>query len=116
MKEEELTITGQGMEFAGFVVYCNEKERKPGDFLFKCCEGCKHNPIHDTSMPKHKKQREIKAWAVCETMPVRGFELSRVGEETHWRYPIFPTRKDAEIFARQSHGVSYIVPCKIILK
>ena len=28
-----------------FVVYCNEKERKEGQFLFSCCYGCKHNPF-----------------------------------------------------------------------
>jgi len=29
------------------VIYCNEqdKKKKRGKFLFKCCLGCKHNPI-----------------------------------------------------------------------
>ena len=26
-------------------IYCNEKDKKRGKFLFKCCKGCKHNPI-----------------------------------------------------------------------
>ena len=27
------------------VVFCNEKDEERGKFLFKCCRGCKHNPI-----------------------------------------------------------------------
>ena len=27
------------------MLYCNEKDKKRGKFLFKCGEGCKHNPI-----------------------------------------------------------------------
>lgn len=28
-----------------FFIYCNEKEYTKGKFLFKCCGGCKHNPL-----------------------------------------------------------------------
>jgi len=27
------------------VIYCNEKDKKRGKFLFKCCKGCKHYPF-----------------------------------------------------------------------
>jgi hypothetical protein len=32
-------------ELSDVLIYCNEKDKKRGKFLFKCCLGCKHNPI-----------------------------------------------------------------------
>ena len=40
------TIKGEKVGFLMEVfAYCNEKEYKGKGFLFKCCKGCKHNPI-----------------------------------------------------------------------
>jgi hypothetical protein len=49
MKREQKVIKtgliGVFDEDNDFVIYCNEKEYKGKGFLFKCCIGCKHNPI-----------------------------------------------------------------------
>ena len=28
-----------------YFYYCNEKDSNRKGFLFKCCEGCQHNPL-----------------------------------------------------------------------
>jgi len=37
-----------------FIVYCNEKDKDRGKFLFRCCEGCKHN------LPNNEKENREK--------------------------------------------------------
>ena len=29
-------------------IYCNERDENRGTFLFKCCEGCKHDQARGT--------------------------------------------------------------------
>lgn len=42
--EEVIINTSVGI-LEDVFVYCNEKEWNGQGFLFKCCEGCIHNPI-----------------------------------------------------------------------
>ena len=44
-------------ELQDIFIYCNEKTYTGKGFLFKCCEGCKHNPILKM---KNFLNREIK--------------------------------------------------------
>ena len=39
-------LIGELNEETPYVIYCNEQEYK-GGLLFKCCDGCKHNPIKE---------------------------------------------------------------------
>lgn len=47
MKEKILKtgLIGNLAEKNPIMIYCNEKDKKRGKFLFKCCDGCKHNPF-----------------------------------------------------------------------
>ena len=37
-----------------FVIYCNEKDRKKGEFFFGCSKLCKHNNIKQYAKRKWK--------------------------------------------------------------
>ena len=43
-KEKKTGLVGKPDENYPFYIYCNEKEYKGNGFLFKCCDGCRHNP------------------------------------------------------------------------
>ena len=50
MNEEIKTgLMGKLDEDNPFIIYCNEKEWDGKGLLFKCCEGCEHNPQKLTS-------------------------------------------------------------------
>lgn len=45
MKKNKIQKNGLIGYIDDVLIYCNEKDKKRNRFLFKCCKGCKHNPI-----------------------------------------------------------------------
>jgi len=43
MKTIKTGVMGKLDKDTPFVIYCNEKDRKKGEFFFGCSPNCKHN-------------------------------------------------------------------------